>query len=93
MLLWTTLLENRAAQTCEGDCSPIVTEVFVLAFAWGVYSGFVKLSSKGNRVVDSVSLRTPDLGQAVNQSAELRSSLVFFATAQSFRERSLESVN
>ena len=29
----------------------------------------------------------------VKQSSKLRSALVFFATAQSFRERSLESVN
>ena len=43
--------------------------------------------------VSSEDLRTPVLGQAVNQSAEVRSALVFFATAQSFRERSLESVN
>ena len=32
-------------------------------------------------------------GQAVKQSAEMRSALEFFATAQSCRERSLESVN
>ena len=37
----------------------------------------------------SVSVR----GQAVEQSAEMRSALEFFATGQSFRERSLESVN
>ena len=37
--------------------------------------------------------RTPVCGQAVKQSAEMRSALVFFATAQLFRERSLESVN
>ena len=84
--------ENRSAQTCDGHCGPFVKEVCVLAFAWGVYSGFVKLSSKGNRVVDSVNVRTPVRRQARNQSAELRSSLVFFATEQSFRERSLESV-
>ena len=41
----------------------------------------------------SEDLRTPVRRQAVKQSAELRSALVFFATAQSFRERSLESVN
>ena len=35
----------------------------------------------------------PVRGQAVNQSAELRSALEFFATAHSFRERSFESVN
>ena len=39
--------------------------------------------------VSSEDLRTPVLGQAVNQSSELRSALVFFATAQLFRERSL----
>ena len=43
--------------------------------------------------VSSEDLRTPVLGQAVNQSAEMRSALEFFATAQLFRERSLESVN
>ena len=48
--------------------------------------------SKLQRVSSEVR-RTPDLGQAVNQSAEMRSALVFFATAHSFRERSLESVN
>ena len=82
----------------------------VLTFAWGVYSGFNTLSSKGNPLIEltillilrrnmevpslssSEDLRTPVRRQAVKQSAELRSSLVFFATAQSFRERSLESV-
>ena len=29
----------------------------------------------------------------MNQSSEVRSAMVFFATAQSFRERTLESVN
>ena len=41
----------------------------------------------------SEDLRTPVLGQAVNQSAELQSALEFFATAHSFRERTLESFN
>ena len=65
-----TMPENRAAQTCYGHCGPIVKEGSDLTFAWGVYSGFVKLSSKGCGLP-----------------------LVFFATAQSFRERSLLSVN
>ena len=42
--------------------------------------------------VSSEDLRTPVLGQPVNQSAELRSSWVCFATVYSFRERSLASV-
>ena len=42
--------------------------------------------------VSSEDRRTPVLGQAVNQSAELWSALEFFATAHSFRERSVESV-
>ena len=50
------------------------------------------LRSKLQRV-SSEDLRTPVLGQAVNQSAEMRSALEFFATAHSFPERSLESVN
>ena len=37
--------------------------------------------------------RTQVLGQAVNQSAEMRSAFEFFATAHSFPERTLESVN
>ena len=37
--------------------------------------------------------RTPVRGQAVKQSAMMRSALEFFATAQSCCERSLESVN
>ena len=36
---------------------------------------------------------SPVRGQAVNQSAEMRSALEFFETAYSFPERSLESVN
>ena len=43
--------------------------------------------------VSSEDRRTPVLGQAVNQSAEMQSALEFFATAHTFRERSLESVN
>ena len=43
--------------------------------------------------VSSEDYRTPVRGQAVNQSAEMRSVLEFFATAHSFRERSIESVN
>ena len=43
--------------------------------------------------VSSEDLRTPICGQAVKQSAEMRSALEFFATTPSFRERSLESVN
>ena len=80
-----TLPENRAAQSCDGHCSPIVTEVCVLTFSWGVYSGIVKLSSED--------CSTPVRGQAVTQSAELRSALVFFVTVQLFHQRSLESVN
>ena len=71
-----TLPENRAAQTCYGHCGPIVKEVSDLTFTWGVYSGFVKLSSKGNRVDDSEDLRTPVRGQAVKLSAEMRSALL-----------------
>ena len=40
--------------------------------------------------VSSEDRRTPVCGQAVKQSAEMRSALEFFATAQSCRERSLE---
>ena len=43
--------------------------------------------------VSSEDRRSPVLGQAVFQSAEMRSALEFFATAQSFRERTLESIN
>ena len=43
--------------------------------------------------VSSEDRRTPVCGQAVKQSAVMRSALEFFATAQSCRERSLESVN
>ena len=43
--------------------------------------------------VSSEDRRTTVLGQAVYQSAEMRSALEFFATAHSFRERSIESVN
>ena len=43
--------------------------------------------------VSSEDRRAPVRGQAVKQSAEIRSALEFFATAQSFRERLLESVN
>ena len=43
--------------------------------------------------VSSEDRRTSVLGKAMNQSAEMRSALEFFATAHSFRERSLESVN
>ena len=50
---------------------------------------------KGPRVkfqrVSSEDCRTPFRGQAVEQSAEMRSALEFFATAQSCRERSLET--
>ena len=38
-------------------------------------------------------IRTPFRGLAVNQNSEMRSPLEFFATAHSFCERSLESVN
>ena len=90
---------------------PIVKEGCDLTFAWGEYSGFYTLSSKGNSLIEltillilrrnmevpplsiSEDFRTPVLGQAVNQSAELRSALAFFATAHSFPERTLESVN
>ena len=37
--------------------------------------------------------RTQVRGQAVKQNSEIQSALEFFATSQSFRERSLESVN
>ena len=37
--------------------------------------------------------RTPFRGQAVKQSAEMRSALEFFATAQLYCERALESVS
>ena len=43
--------------------------------------------------VSSEDHRTPICGQAMKQSSEMRSALEFFATAQSCRERSLESVN
>ena len=43
--------------------------------------------------VSSEDRRTPVRGYAVKQSAEMRSALEFFATAQSCRERSIESVN
>ena len=88
-----TLPENREAQTCYGNCGPIVKEGSDLTFAWGVYSGFVKLSSKGNRVDDSEDFRTPFRGQAVKQSSEMQSALVFFATAHLFSVHSLKSVN
>ena len=39
--------------------------------------------------VSSEDCRTPVRGQAVEQSAEMRSALEFFATAQSCRERSV----
>ena len=42
--------------------------------------------------VSSEDHRTPVCGQAVKQSAVMLSALEFFATGQSFRERSLESV-
>ena len=105
-----TLPENWAAQNCDGHCGPIVKEGCDLTFAWREYSGFLKLSSKGNPLIEltillflrrntevpslssSEDLRTPVRRQAVKLSAELWSALVFFATAQSFRERSLESV-
>ena len=48
ILLWTTLPENRAAQTCDGHCGPIVKEWCDLTFAWGEYSGFYTLSSRGH---------------------------------------------
>ena len=48
ILLWTTLPENRAAQTCDGHCGPIVREGCDLTFAWREYSGFYTLSSRGN---------------------------------------------
>ena len=41
--------------------------------------------------VSSEDRRTPVCGQAVEQSAEMRSALEFFATAQSCRERSLSA--
>ena len=41
--------------------------------------------------VSSEDCRTPFRGQAVKQSAELQSALEFFATAHSFRVRTLES--
>ena len=44
-------------------------------------------------VAESVISITPVRGRAVKQSAEMRSALEFFATAQSFRERLLQSVN
>ena len=50
-------------------------------------------SAKLQRRVSSEDCRTPVCGQAVKQSSEMRSALEFFATAQSCRERSLESVN
>ena len=43
-----TSLENRAAQTCDGHCGPIVKEECDLTFAWREYSGSYTLSSKGN---------------------------------------------
>ena len=43
--------------------------------------------------LSSRDFRTPVRGQAVKQSAMMRSALEFFATAQSCCERSLESVN
>ena len=42
-----TLLENRAAQSCDGHCGSIVKEECDLTFAWGL-SGFYMPSSKGN---------------------------------------------
>ena len=51
-----------------------------------------KSPSKLQRV-SSEDRRTPVLGQAMNQSSEMRSAMEFFATTHSFRERSLESVN
>ena len=48
ILLWTTLPENRAAQTCDGHCGPIVKEGCDLVYAWGEYSGFHTLSSRGS---------------------------------------------
>ena len=47
-----TLPENRAAQTCDGHCGPIVKEECDLTFAWGEYSGFYTLSSKGNPLIE-----------------------------------------
>ena len=43
--------------------------------------------------VTSEDLRTTVRRQAMNQSADVRSAMEFFATAQTFRERSLEVVN
>ena len=48
ILLWTTLPENRAAQTCDGHCGPVVKEGCDVTFAWGEYSGFYTLSSRDN---------------------------------------------
>ena len=41
--------------------------------------------------VSSEDCSTPVRGQAVNQSAEIQSAFVFFATAYLFREHSLDS--
>ena len=54
----------------------------------------VELHQRGlSSVFMTVDVPEPVRGRAVKQSAEMRSALEFFATAQSFRERSLESVN
>ena len=61
----------------------------VTSFTW--YCG-ESPRSKLQRV-SSEDLRTTVRRQAMNQSAEMRSAMEFFATAHSFRERSLEIVN
>ena len=56
---------------------------------------FLYVGSIGSKLqrVSSEDLRTPFRGLAVNQNSGMRSALEFFATAHSFCERSLESVN
>ena len=49
-----TLPENRAAQTCDEHFGPIVKEGSDLTFAWGEYSGFYTLTSKGNPSISTL---------------------------------------
>ena len=72
-----TLPENRAAQACDGHCGPITTlSCTQRRCGESPRSKFQRMSTED--------LKATVLGQAVNQSAEMRSALEFFATAQMF---------
>ena len=92
------------AQSCREGCQAYKNEVYLFAdrarlgftaHTQGAFSQRRCGESPRSKLqrVSSEDRRTPDLGQAMNQSAEMRSALEFFATAHSFRECSLESVN